>query len=131
MNIFDAVAVKEGDAVCMTFGNYKIQLDPVKSKRIIDGGYIDKEVYMGIRPEDLHDEEVFLSSHPDSHVDADVELTEMLGAEIFLYVTIAGLLCTARVDPRSTAKPGDTIKMAIDTSRIHVFDKDTEAAITN
>ena len=131
MNIFDATVVKEGDVACLTFGKYKIKLDPVKSKKILDAGYADKEVYMGIRPEDLHDEEIFLSSHLDSHIEAEVELTEMLGAEIFLYVTIAGEICTARVDPRSTAKPGDTIKMAIDLSRVHVFDKDTEEAITN
>jgi len=131
MNIFDAVCVQEGDSVVLTFGRYKLKLDPIKSKKVIEAGYIDKEVYMGIRPEDLHDEEIFLSAHPDSHIEAEVELTEMLGAEIFLYVTIAGTLCTARVDPRSTARPGDTIKMAVDTSRIHVFDKDTEMTITN
>jgi multiple sugar transport system ATP-binding protein len=36
---------------------------------------------------------------------------------------------TARVSPRSTARGGDTITVAIDTERVHIFDKDTEKCI--
>jgi len=39
--------------------------------------------------------------------------------------------CTARVDPRTKTRSGDTIKIAIDTNRIHLFDKDTEKTICN
>ena len=38
---------------------------------------------------------------------------------------------TARVDPRTTAKAGDTIKFALDMEHAHFFDKDTELTITN
>jgi multiple sugar transport system ATP-binding protein len=38
---------------------------------------------------------------------------------------------TARVDPRTTARVGDKIKVAFDVEKIHVFDKETELAITN
>ena len=37
----------------------------------------------------------------------------------------------SRVSSRSTAKAGDTIKIAIDTSRMHFFDKDTEQIIVH
>ena len=67
----------------------------------------------------------------DSVIEATIRLYEMLGAEVFLYFDIDQFSCTARVNPRTTARPGDTIKMAIDTSKLHLFDKDTQLVIVN
>ena len=86
---------------------------------------------MGIRPENLHDEEAYISSMPDCVVDATVDLTEMMGAETFLYITLEGQKFVARVSPRSKAQAGDKIKLAFDANRIHLFDKDTEKTIIN
>ena len=55
----------------------------------------------------------------------------MLGAEVFLYFTVEVFDITVRVNPRTTARPGDTIKIALDPAKIHVFDKETERTITN
>ncbi len=54
-------------------------------------------------------------------------------AEVFLYLTVAGhdKDVTVRVNPRTTARPGDTIKIALDISKIHVFDRESEKTITN
>jgi multiple sugar transport system ATP-binding protein len=41
------------------------------------------------------------------------------------------MTCTARVNPRTTARPGDTVTFAMDVSRLHVFDKETEQIITH
>jgi multiple sugar transport system ATP-binding protein len=84
---------------------------------------------MGIRPEDLHDEEIFLQSATDSTVKAYVDVVELMGSETYLYLTVSGNNLIARVDPRSTARVGDTIKIAFDPNRLHFFDKDTEEAI--
>ena len=54
-----------------------------------------------------------------------------MGAEIYLYVNIGGNPITARVEPTSTAKPGDNIKIAFNLDNLHIFDKDTEQTITN
>ena len=59
------------------------------------------------------------------------ELLKLMGAEIYLYVNINGTPITARVEPTSTAKPGDEIEISFDLSKIHIFDKDTEKTITN
>ncbi len=131
MNFIDAKVVAEGANVYLTFGTYKIKLTDAKGKALKDGNYVGKEVSMGIRPEDLHVEEMFISSSPDTVVTADVEVSELLGAEIFLYIVIAGNNMTARVDPRSTAKPGENIKIGLDANRIHIFDKATELAIVH
>ena len=84
---------------------------------------------MGIRPENLHDEEIFLQSATDSTVKAYVDVVELMGSETYLYLNIAGQNVVARVDPRSTARSGDTIKIAFDPNRLHFFDKDTEETL--
>ena len=132
MNLLEASIKKDGNDLFVTVGEYNIKLNESKAKLVEEGGYVGKNVVIGIRPEDLHDEESFIStSVGGSTVEADVEVTELLGAEVFLYLTVAGQPVTARVNPRSTAKTGDKIKMAFDLNKIHVFDKDTEKAISN
>ena len=84
------------------------------------------------RPEDIHDEEVFINNYPDAVIEATVRVYELLGAEVFLYFTLDDNLdITARVNPRTTARPNDTLKIAFDMSKLHVFDKETEQVITN
>lgn len=131
MNFINATVAKNGSDVTVNFGEYSLKLPENKTKALIDGGYVGKEVTIGIRPEDVHDEDIFLSTSADSIVSADVEVTELLGAETNLFLVIAGQNVTARVDSRSTAKVGDTIKVAFDVNRIHVFDKATELTICN
>lgn len=131
MNFMNAKVEKRGDELHLIFGANDVKLPEGKAKKLQGSDYIGKEVIMGIRPEDLHDEAVYLESMPDSIVTANVEVTEMLGAETFLYMLIDGHNATARVNPRSKTKAGDTIKLALDTNKIHMFDKETEKAIIN
>ena len=84
----------------------------------------------GIRPEHVHDEPEFIAKSSNV-VKANVDVTELMGAEIYLYVNIGGIPITARVEPTSTAKPGDSIEIAFDLEKIHIFDKETECTITN
>ena len=93
--------------------------------------YIGKEIVMGIRPENMHDEEMFLSTATDGIIDCNVDVTEMMGAETYLYLNCEGFYFTARVAARSMARPGDVIKVGIDLNRIHLFDKETEKTICN
>ena len=93
--------------------------------------YVDKEVIMGIRPENIHDEEMFLSAAKTGIIEASVDVTEMLGAETFLYITCEGIPLTARVSPRCAARPGDNVKLAIDPNKIHLFDPNDEHALFN
>ena len=129
MNFVNAKLDQRDDGLYLEFGTIAIKLPEGKASRPELKDYIGKEVIMGIRPEDIHDEEAMVASQPESVVDAFVEVTEMLGAESYLYLTIAGIAFTARVNQRSTAKVNDTIKVMMDTNRIHLFDKDTEIAI--
>lgn len=131
MNFVDAKVVKNGSDVVLMFGAHSIKLPDAKMKKIIDGGYIDKEVTIGIRPEDIHDEEVFINNSPNSTFNAEVKVYELLGAEVLLYLEIEQFDVTARVNPRTTARPGDVIKVAMDLSKMHIFDKETSLVITH
>jgi len=129
MNFIDAKVEKRGEEIHLVFGKYDVKLPDGKAKKLVGSDYIGKTVVLGLRPEGIHDEAVYLESMPDSIVDAHVEVTEMLGAETYLYLTIEGHSMTARVNPRTKAKPSDIIKVAFDTTKIHLFDKETEKAI--
>ena len=131
MNVVKVTVEKREKGVYLMYGDQPIKLPDAKGRALVDGGYVGKTVMMGIRPEDLHTEEIIINSSAESLIDADVEVTELLGAEVLLYLVCAGQALTARVNPRCTAKANDRIKMAIDVNKIHVFDKETEMVITN
>ncbi|MCR4862345.1 MAG: sn-glycerol-3-phosphate ABC transporter ATP-binding protein UgpC [Ruminococcus sp.] len=140
MNFIDAVLKEEYGQYIVEFGSedtksrsgVKYQIIVPESKVTDDlGNYVGKEIILGVRPESIHDEEMYLSNASTGVIDAYVEITEMMGAETYLYLVCEGINLTARVSPRSTAKPGDDIKVAIDPNRIHIFDKETEKAIVN
>ncbi len=131
MNFIDSVVGNEGGKVTLTFGSNTIVVPELKAKKLIDAGYEGKTVVLGIRPEDIKDEEMFISNSPDSTIDVTVRVYELLGAEVFLYLDVDNYELTARVNPRTTARPGDAIKVALDLSKIHIFDKETEQVITH
>ncbi|MDD6155698.1 MAG: sn-glycerol-3-phosphate ABC transporter ATP-binding protein UgpC [Lachnospiraceae bacterium] len=131
MNFVDAKCVVEGSKVTLNFDNYSIELPEAKAKKLIDGGYNGKEVILGIRPEDISDDSESIAKFAGSVVESDVTGYELLGAEVLLYYTIAGANMTARVSADTPARYGDHIKLALDPSKIHVFDKETELTITN
>jgi multiple sugar transport system ATP-binding protein len=107
----------------------------------------DGQVIAGIRPEAFEDA-VF--AEPDlPRVDVKVEVVEELGADTHVLFTVAaprveasevreaagdedatlaaveGSLFTARVDPGTSAKPGSPLRLAVDPSRFHYFDRET------
>jgi multiple sugar transport system ATP-binding protein len=131
MNMVDVTVSDEGGVTYLTFGKNRIALPENKGRKPEVLAYAGKEVIMGIRPENIHDEDMYLSQFPDSLVNADVEVVELMGAETYLYLTVEGRNFTARVSPRATTKAGDKIKVAFDTKKIHLFDKETEKVISN
>ncbi len=74
---------------------------------------------------------MFISNSPESIVEVTVRVYELLGAEVFLYLDVDNYEITARVNPRTTARPGDQIRVAMDLSKLHIFDKETEQVITH
>ena len=131
MNFLDAVISEKGGNLIAKVGEHELVIPAAKAKALKDGGYVGKTVVLGIRPEDIHDSQMFIEASPSVPMTSTVKVYELLGAEVFLYFDVNGTQVTARVDPRTTAKTGDPIKFAFDMEKSHFFDKETELTICN
>ena len=129
MNFVDAQCVINGDKASLKFGEFTVELPPAKAKAL--KAYNGKTVVLGIRPEDVDDSQIAIETHPESIITAKVTGYELLGSEVLLYYNVNGVNMTAKVDSRTTARYGDTIKLALDVEKIHVFNKETELVITH
>ncbi|PTM56650.1 ABC transporter ATP-binding protein [Desmospora activa] len=129
MNFVEGQLVEEGGDLIFKNG-LNIKVPEGKAKMLREKGYVGKEVIFGIRPEDIHDEPLFLESSPDSLVKAKVEVAENMGAEMYLYLSgITDKWVTARVNARTQFAAGNEVTLALDMNKSHVFDKETEEAI--
>ncbi len=131
MNFITATLTQKDDGLYLVFDNESVKLPEEKASKAELKPYIGKEVVLGIRPEDIFDDEASLSSMSAATVSSDVVVTEMMGSETYLYLKIAGEQFTARVNQSSKTQAGDSIKVAFDMSHAHIFDKDTELTILN
>ncbi len=94
-----------------------------------DLGYEGKDLILGIRPEDIHDEPIFLEHSPNTKIKAYIDVAELMGAEIILYSQVNEQDFVARVDSRFNVEAGSTIDMAFDMNKVHFFDKESELRI--
>lgn len=136
MNFIDATLKyeREYDQYIVEFGSARNRFEVIVPESKVTrelGNFVGKEIILGVRPESIHDEEMYLSNATTGIITCNVEITEMMGAEIYLYLDCEGIPLTARVSSRSTVRPGDEVRMAIDPNRIHIFDKETEDTIVN
>ena len=144
MNFIECEVEKDENGAYITFGSNSVRLPKEKANDPALEPYFGKEVIAGIRPELIHDEPIYLSSMSENVIEANVDVTELMGAEIYLYLAVDGAEAynveaskgenvkndiIARVSSRSQARAGDRIQVAIDASRIHLFDKDTQKFI--
>ena len=130
MNFLDATLTKEGDKYFVDLGDDKLLIKPEKVTPKLDE-YVGKAIKAGIRPEDIKDDAEFLEKHADAKIVANVEVSELMGSEIYLYLTYKGYKMTARVAPTSKAKNGSDVTVALDTAKLHLFDPETELVILN
>ena len=132
MNFINGKLEKKGEDVYFNFENLSIKLPAEKANNPDLKDYIGQEVVAGLRPEAIHDDANQLAQNADSQLEAYVDVTELMGAEIYLYLNVGEeTRLIARVSSRSTSRAGDTIKVAFDMSRLHIFDKDTERCIVH
>ena len=131
MNFIDCVIGQQGKDYTIKFGPYEYKIPANKAEGTDIANFVGKEAVFGIRPEDVHDEPEFMAKVNDGFAECHVDVTELMGAEIYLYLECEGNSVTARVEPTSTAKAGDVQKIAFDLNKMHLFDKETEKTILN
>ena len=131
MNFINCVLEQKGEDLYITFGSNSLKIPAEKANNPALKDYVGKEIVAGVRPECIHDDAPSIRAMSDSVIECDVEVTELMGAEIYLYLVAEETSMTARVSARSTARAGDIINVALDMSRVHLFDKDTERYIVH
>ncbi|MDY5423330.1 sn-glycerol-3-phosphate ABC transporter ATP-binding protein UgpC [Hornefia butyriciproducens] len=129
MNFMDAKVSVDGENVTFAVGEHVLHVPEDKKQALIDGGYDGKTVVLGIRPEDISDDEEFIKANPDCVIRSKIKVYEMLGAEAYLYFDVEGTQVTARVNSNTQLRQGSDAVFALDMSKIHLFDKETEKNI--
>ncbi|MET1031585.1 ABC transporter ATP-binding protein [Domibacillus tundrae] len=125
MNFFNA---ELGDGF-VKIGSKSLDVPEGKMRYLRDQGYVGKQILLGVRPEDIHDELIFLEASQHTAFDAEVSVSELLGAEIMVYSEIEGQSFVARLDSRLDIMAGEKIQLAFDLNKAHFFDATSEVRI--
>jgi multiple sugar transport system ATP-binding protein len=127
MNFFNAELAQDGNDVVIKTSAFAVKVP--ENRRAALKPNVGKAVVFGLRPEDIHDPNFAPPKIVAQNVEAEVDLTELMGNEIFLFLKSGELDYVARVDPRTSYKMGDKVTMAFNMDNMHVFDKETEQVI--
>ncbi|SFA80231.1 MULTISPECIES: ABC transporter ATP-binding protein [unclassified Bacillus (in: firmicutes)] len=110
-------------------GDASIAVPEGKMKVLREQGYVGKPIILGVRPEDIHDEPVFIEASPGTKINAQIDVSELTGAETMIYSSVGGQDFVARVDSRTDIVPGQNLELAFDMNKAHFFDAETESRI--
>jgi multiple sugar transport system ATP-binding protein len=127
MNFFDVTVVEQDGDLYVDGGTFRLKLPPEKVQALKP--YAGKQVVFGARPEDVHDREFVPPGIRAEPMTTKVDVTELMGNEIFVYLLIGQKQFIARVDPRTRARVGQEMDVVINMDNTHLFDRDTEQAI--
>jgi multiple sugar transport system ATP-binding protein len=127
MNFFEAVLKKDGENLFVDAGAFSVQ---IPAERLdVYAPHAGKAVIFGLRPEDIHDPNFAPPGIVPREVQGSIEVTELMGNEIFVYMQSGDHSYVARVDPRTDFKMGDKVQVAFNMDNMHIYDKSTEQAI--
>ncbi len=107
----------------------KVKVTDAKMKILKKNNQIDKPIVLGIRPEDIHDDNNVKKAYPEALVKLTVDVSELLGSETNITAEVDKETIIARVDARTDVNIGDTIELVFDMNKVHFFDKKTEERI--
>jgi len=107
----------------------KIDVPEGKMKMLRDQGYVGKDLVLGVRPEDIHDEPAFIEASQGTKINVTIEVAELTGAETMLYSKVGNQDFVSRIDSRTIVEPGQKMDLAFDLNKAHFFDITTEQRI--
>lgn len=110
-------------------GHTKISIPKAKYDNLKEQGYVGKDIVFGIRPEDIHDDNIVKETYPDAIVDFKVDVAELLGSETNITAQFENQKVIARVDARTDIAIDDTIQLGFDMNKSHFFDLETTQRI--
>ena len=128
MNFFKArIKVSENNIVLVS-DDFEIRL----GSRYVDEllGYDGKEVIVGIRPEHIYLEKLVPPTVTEKEVvEGKVDFVEALGSDTIIHVSTGKNILVVKVSGSHHYRIGSSIRIVLDLSHIHLFDKDTEYSI--
>jgi len=127
MNFFDVKLTSSEGKLVIDGGTFHLEVPPDRALAL--QSHVGKDMVLGIRPEDLHDPEFTPPGVVAGRIPAEVDVTELMGSSVNLYLLAGGKQFVAIVDPRSRARVGTKIDLVANMANFHVFDKATEQAI--
>ncbi len=127
MNFFPARLRKDAAKLVVDTGDFAIAIPADRAKAFQK--HVDRNVIFGIRPENIHDVAFVPQDIKAENVEAKVDVTELMGYEILLYLVTGKHTFVARVDPRSKMRVGNKAQIAFDMDKVHIFDAETELAL--
>jgi multiple sugar transport system ATP-binding protein len=159
INLVEAELAKQNGSLSVKFGDHTLAVDDQLARnRSGLNQYVGRTVMLGIRPEDFEDASIASDVPPDRRVKVKTDLIEPLGSEMLVYFTsdapaVVSSAATAdagadaevtfdsdedgagrsrlvaRIDPRSRIATGQDVELAVDTSHLYFFDKETGEAV--
>jgi len=127
MNFMDVKLIERDGKVAVDCRDFVLDIPEDKAK--VYRQYLGKDVILGIRPEDTHDAEYCPAGINKALVEVKVDVTELLGREVVVYLTSENVQLVGIFDPRTEARVGNTMGVAFNMDSMHIFDKQTELAI--
>jgi multiple sugar transport system ATP-binding protein len=125
MNFLTVKVSEEGGSVVIDEGTFKLKPDTKHAEYLKK--YVGKEVFFGIRPEDLIYSD---KGGGDNVMPVKTTVVEPLGADIHLWLTTGGNQpLVARTESHFVFKVGDTVNFNPKMEKARYFDKDTELSI--
>ena len=137
MNFLDVDVLEEDGTVWLLGQGWRLPLEGYQASKLKDKGYTGKRITLGIRPEDLHQEECSgkngssgLNGNGSGWIGAYISVREMLGSEVLLHGNTGdtGQL-SARMPASCRVKPGEFLRLYVDMPQIKLFDIQTEENI--
>ncbi|WMJ81163.1 sn-glycerol-3-phosphate ABC transporter ATP-binding protein UgpC [Clostridium sp. MB40-C1] len=132
MNIIKGKVVEENGRIIIDVCNkLKVELLPYMQGMLEEKGYLDNDVYLGIRPEYISETEESSLENKFTVIKSKVEMAEMMGFETYIHFNLGGNKLIARVNSSNSKSIDEEIFLKIPAQNIHLFDVSTEKIITS
>jgi multiple sugar transport system ATP-binding protein len=128
MNFIEGSIVKSTGLQFLSSGG-KLKVALSISFALILEKYLNKKIWLGIRPEDIHDGIDLSVSNNVTQLETKIDLVEPMGNETYLYFYIDDIQCLARVTSRESIKVDAVRSLRINNEKLHFFDFQSEEKI--
>jgi multiple sugar transport system ATP-binding protein len=122
MNFINGKLERADGSLVLDTGAFQVPV-PASRQAALDR-VAGRPVILGIRPEDIHDPAYTPPQIAAAMVEASVDVTELMGNEVFIYLTVGPATFVGRVDPRTTFRPGSKVQVALNMEHMHLFEVD-------